>query len=363
MHKLFLFTSILLLPFLVKSQEKGVDFRELTYTEALATAASENKLIFLECYAHWCNPSKRMNDAVFKLPEAGAFFNNDFICVKYNTEAEGYTELKKLFNLHAYPTFLLINAEGNILHRMVGACELNTLLEKLGRGLNQKTSLAYLSACYEEGKLGKENWLDYWHALNDARSSEVMNRVRKSWLEQLSEEEKCSSLFWPLFQQAGWGSEEFDYIGEHLDQFRSNCGEETINAFLAKELGGVIRKNYRELNKTITGSIDTICDDLIRVDHFIAGRNLKLTPDLESKLSLIQAYSRNDWEYIVLYLEEQAGAGKTGMDILAALNLLQLNGEGNYPERIKRISNQLIQIAPRPYKEQLTAFLQKQGCI
>lgn len=361
--KIILLIGILILPFLAKSQEEGVIFRNLTYAEALTAAAAENKPVFLECYAHWCNPSKRMNDVVFKLPEAGAYFNGDFICVRYNTEADGYKELKKQFNLHAYPTFLLIDAEGTILHRVVGAFELKELQEKLGRGRSPQTSLVYLTARYEEGKLGKEHWLDYWNALNDARDRTTIDRVRESWLSQLSDEEKCSSRFWPLFQQVVWGSGAFDYIGEHADRFRANCGKETIDAFLSKELGSVIRKNFRDLNTLRTGSIDTICDDLMRADRFVSAVKLELTPDLEGKLSLLQAYTRNDREYIVSYLEQQAGAGKTGMDLLAALNLLHAKGEGKYKKRLRKISSQLIEVAPIPYKPQLKSFLEQQELI
>ena len=48
--------GILLLPLWVCAQ--GVNFRPLSYTEAIELAAKENKMVFIDFYTTWCGLSQ-----------------------------------------------------------------------------------------------------------------------------------------------------------------------------------------------------------------------------------------------------------------------------------------------------------------
>ena len=88
--------------------QEGVNFRDITFEEALKQAKSENKLVFMDCYTSWCGPCKNMADKVFPQKAAGDYFNPRFVCVKYDMEKGAGVELAKKFEVHAYPTFLMI---------------------------------------------------------------------------------------------------------------------------------------------------------------------------------------------------------------------------------------------------------------
>ena len=55
--------------------QEGVNFRDITFEEALKQAKSENKLVFMDCYTSWCGPCKNMADKVFPQKAAGDYFN------------------------------------------------------------------------------------------------------------------------------------------------------------------------------------------------------------------------------------------------------------------------------------------------
>ena len=61
--------GILLLPLWVCAQ--GVNFRPLSYTEAIELAAKENKMVFIDFYTTWFGPCKRMSKEVFPQQEVG----------------------------------------------------------------------------------------------------------------------------------------------------------------------------------------------------------------------------------------------------------------------------------------------------
>ena len=92
----------------------GIVFFTGTWEEALVKAKAENKLIFLDIYATWCGPCKKLKTKTFTNAKVGTYFNAHFINVSLDGEiGEGFTLAEK-FKLTAYPTLFFINADGNI---------------------------------------------------------------------------------------------------------------------------------------------------------------------------------------------------------------------------------------------------------
>ena len=113
-------------------------------------------MVFMDCYTSWCGPCKNMTNNVFPQKAAGDYFNPRFVCVKYDMEKGEGKELANKFEVHAYPTFIIFRPDGTIQHRVVGGDELETFIQRVERGLNEKTSLPYLSDRYERGKMNKQ---------------------------------------------------------------------------------------------------------------------------------------------------------------------------------------------------------------
>ena len=95
-------------------------FQELSLTKALELAKSEKKLVFIDCYTSWCGPCKIMAKEVLPQKEVGDFLNELFVCVKYDMEEGEGPELAKKYKVDAYPTFLLLNADGELINSIVG---------------------------------------------------------------------------------------------------------------------------------------------------------------------------------------------------------------------------------------------------
>ncbi|MSA64173.1 DUF255 domain-containing protein, partial [Odoribacter splanchnicus] len=108
MKKILILGTALLCGFLCRVAAQGVEFRDLTFGQALEQARTENKLVFMDCYTSWCGPCKNMLKNVFTLPEAGEFMNAHFVCVKYDMEKGEGIGLKKQFAVRAFPTFFII---------------------------------------------------------------------------------------------------------------------------------------------------------------------------------------------------------------------------------------------------------------
>lgn len=118
MRLLLLAGLYLLFPILLSATpSEGVEFFTGSWTELLKAARQQNKLIFVDVYTDWCGPCKRMDKEVFILPEVGQVYNELFINYKLNAEKGEGIQLAKEYAIKAYPTYLYLDADGNVVDR------------------------------------------------------------------------------------------------------------------------------------------------------------------------------------------------------------------------------------------------------
>lgn len=63
-------------------QAQGIDFFHGSWAAAQEKAKAEQKLIFVDAFASWCGPCKRMAAQVFPDPQVGDYFNANFVNLK-----------------------------------------------------------------------------------------------------------------------------------------------------------------------------------------------------------------------------------------------------------------------------------------
>lgn len=119
---------------LYTAQQKVANTREIKFEEsswkaALAKAKKENKLVFLDAYTEWCRPCIKMAKDVFTLDKVADFYNDNFINVTMDMEkGEGPVIVKK-YQIGAYPAFLFVNGDGEIVFKDGGYQEAAQFIE------------------------------------------------------------------------------------------------------------------------------------------------------------------------------------------------------------------------------------------
>jgi len=114
--------------------QPGIKFFEGTWEEALQLAKKENKLIFLDVYATWCGPCRRLASITFPDPEVGKYYNDRFINVKIDGERGEGPMIRQRYAVRGYPSLLFINHKGEVVHRTAGFRDPERFLE-LGRSV------------------------------------------------------------------------------------------------------------------------------------------------------------------------------------------------------------------------------------
>lgn len=112
-----------------QAPQKGIRFFEGNYEQALAEARQQNKLLFIDFYAVWCGPCKRMAKDVFTVDSVGAYFNERFISIKIDAEKPENAAVAKQFKVEAFPTLAFVGNDGKALAVNTGAMNAVELLE------------------------------------------------------------------------------------------------------------------------------------------------------------------------------------------------------------------------------------------
>ena len=171
MNRLMGALLVALLPVFGYSQ--GIEFFKGTWEEALAASKREGKPIFVDAYAEWCGPCKRMAAQTFPDPKVGAFFNTNFVCLKVDMEKRENATFVSKFPVSAYPTLLFIDENGALVMKQTGAQGVEGLLELGKKALGKADKTEELAQRYEEGERDSLFLLQYVKALNRSGKSSL----------------------------------------------------------------------------------------------------------------------------------------------------------------------------------------------
>jgi thioredoxin 1 len=103
-----------------KRSEEGISFIGGTFHEALEKANKEDKYVFLQIYATWCGPCKKLKQTTFVDPGVGEYFNQNFINISINGETAEGKEIIKKYNLRSYPSLLILDLKGEVMKTSYG---------------------------------------------------------------------------------------------------------------------------------------------------------------------------------------------------------------------------------------------------
>ena len=136
MKKVFIFTFSFLILALFSSfaptasnPGSGIQFRSISFDEALALAKKEHKPIFMNVYAVWCGPCTKLKQTTFKSDKVGEAFNRNFINISIDAEKGEGISLARKYEVRAHPLMLIIDENGNVQKRILGLRNDTQLLE------------------------------------------------------------------------------------------------------------------------------------------------------------------------------------------------------------------------------------------
>lgn len=219
---------------------QGIEFFHGTWPEALAKAKSEEKLIFVDAFASWCGPCKRMAKETFPNEKVGAFFNANFLNLKIDMEKAENAEFAAKYPVSSYPTLMFIDADGKIVLKEIGAKTVDQILEtgKKAQGKNDKS--VDFEKKYNDGNRDPKMLFDYVRALNAAGKPSL-----KITNEYLNTQQDLSSEFSLRFILEGAveaDSRVFDQLVKYRDKIIAVTSVEQVNARIENACKNTLNK-------------------------------------------------------------------------------------------------------------------------
>jgi thioredoxin-related protein len=155
------------------AQEPGINFQSnLSWATIKAKAKTDDKFIFVDCYATWCVPCKEMDKKVYAVDSIGDYMNANFISVKCQFDSSKsdskeiqawYADAQSMmveYKINQFPTFLFFTPDAKLIGRDIGLKDAGLFKEMAADIIKARKYFALLSA-YKKGQLAVANFPDF----------------------------------------------------------------------------------------------------------------------------------------------------------------------------------------------------------
>lgn len=154
--------------------QTGITFQQGTWSETLAKAKAEHKIVFLDAYTTWCGPCKWMTANVFPNDTIGTFFNKNFVNAKLDMEKGDGLKVAQQYRVQAYPTYLFIDENGEVVHQAAGAMGVKKFLAVAEDATNPSKQLGGLDKRFKAGDREPQFLFDMAYAKTNAAADPTL---------------------------------------------------------------------------------------------------------------------------------------------------------------------------------------------
>lgn len=289
----------------------GIKFEDSSFAEALKKAKDQGKLLFMDCFTTWCGPCKMMSNQVFKQKFVGDFFNQNLVSLKMDMEKGEGKELRKRFDVNAFPTMFLLDGDGNIIYKILGGRDPRAFMESIKRGMEQKTPYYILKSKYEAGERSVELMADYFQTMSDAGEIKNADGEAKSYLATLKAPEAYSVSAWVLYDNFvnHVSDAEFKFLVNNRKEFAKQVGDSAVDKKIEKVVFPVVIEYLK-------GAVSK--ENMDQVWNLVNA--VKFSPDYSLALlsKIVSMYDKKEYDKMLDFYEKTVASNQ---DVKVRLNL------------------------------------------
>lgn len=168
MKHLTLLTFTLLTQIGMMASDTTIVFRDIPYARLFETAAAEKKMVFMYFHFDGCGACVKMEKTAFRDKEVADLYNSLFVSLDVNTRKDEGIETNKIYNVRMHPTFLFLDDEGKILHKIVGVFSPDSFMMEAQRVLKGESTYPKMVDQYNSGNRDPQFLYDYCYMLSEA---------------------------------------------------------------------------------------------------------------------------------------------------------------------------------------------------
>ncbi len=207
---------------------ENLAFIHENFKEAVEKARAENKLIFIDAYTTWCGPCKQMDKNTFTDEDVAAFFNEKFINLKLDMERGDGLTVQQRYKVSAFPTFLFLNADGEVVHKALGFQDADQFLAIGKVALSTDQTFSTWTKRYDKGDRDPQFLKEYAGKLAEAYD-ERRAEVAEAYLLTQTDRFSTPNLEFAMRFTEGVNSPLFNFLVEHKKAFEKKFTKDEIS--------------------------------------------------------------------------------------------------------------------------------------
>lgn len=206
-----------------------------------------------------------MDKSVFSKAEVGDVFNERFINVRYDAEKGEGKILAENFGVMEYPTYLFVNAEGDIVHKIIGYHTALRLLQEADEASKASKNFVPLRTMEVAYKNGKRDATFLYKLIDKKyRQEGAQSDLLDEYLKYVSPADLKTEKVLQLISQnvTSIRSKGFEVLLESLNNFLKMT--ESQQRFV---LDGLSKAKVLSFKKAVAAKDETLFEELIKAVH------------------------------------------------------------------------------------------------
>ncbi len=302
MKRLSMIMSLMLCVSMMFAQ--GINFEPdgTTLAAAAAKAKKENKLVFVDCYTQWCGPCKKMSRDIFPDAKVGQYMNPRFVNLKIDMEAKYAEGLSKEWQVTAYPTFIIFNADGKEIGRFMGGSDADGFIHRVEEKSAVDAAANSLEERWNNGERNDAFLKEYLASLTATYKRDDADMVAETLLngkeETFAADKELVDIFMKYVNNPFASS--FIYTAQHPEALKATVGERAVEMKIKSVLG-----NYTN-NLFVKKGVNTVLDENKFTAYQALLRRLKIEDADHYRLTVLISNAEKQGEYVdyVNYIKE-----------------------------------------------------------
>ena len=266
-----LLTTFLILCFIINNSlaaDTTIVFRPISYSEVFELAKQEQKAVFMYFHFDGCGACVNMEKTAFVNKRVTDFYNENFICFEVNTRKGEGIEINKIYNVKLHPSFLYMDENGEILHKIVGIYSPEEFVLQAQTSLDPANTMKAFKRQYQHGNREAEFLLDYCYKLRNSYeldSLRINEYLATQTLEDFAQERNIKFIYEFAVHNFNItipiNSSAFQFLLEHKDKFETYFEADQVATRIIWILNSVIYQAIENLDDSLFNKVIEILSD------------------------------------------------------------------------------------------------------
>lgn len=202
------------------------------WQDILTKAKKENKVIFVDAYTTWCGPCKWMAKNIFPTKEVGDVFNAKFVNAKIDMEKGEGIEIAQKYNIRAYPTYIFVNGDGELVHKGLGSMPAEKFIEVANAASDPERQFYTQKKKFDAGNNSQAFLKKFSETCKESNEQQLAQEVAAAYLKNEKDWLSADNITYISGFVNGIEGPLFPFILKNREKFEAQMGKPRIEALI-----------------------------------------------------------------------------------------------------------------------------------